>query len=123
MSAHSDVYEQTYVANDERGREVDTLLGHEPESVLVNQVAVLDTANACFDGVPCALRCEAVRRDERSSLQSPDISFRVPLRTELSRRTMLRTVSQIALISATVNCELSSLSVNEATPPELQILM
>ena len=35
----------------------------------------------------------------------------------------MRTVSQIALISGTVNCALSSLSVMEWTPPLEQILM
>lgn len=114
-------YLWAYVADDKCRGEVDALLGHEAECLLVNQVSVFDAADTRLDGISSALRGEAVRSDQRAALRAQSAACQ-----EVSHRgrlAMLRTVSQIALISATVNWELSSLSVRDATPPELQILM
>ena len=67
---NSECKARTYVAYDQGRCEVYTLLSHEFQGRLVNQVAMLDPADTRFHSVPSALRGETMGRDEGYALWS-----------------------------------------------------
>ena len=71
----------THIADDQSGSQVDTLLGHQSESVLVDQVAMLDPSDPPFNRIPGSFRGEAMSCDQSAALSYTSAgTSRAPLR-------------------------------------------
>lgn len=91
-------------------------LRHEPQGIIAQESSMLDTSYPTLDSVPRSVVGIAMGCNKSASLK------RNQYHSHHQWLTIIRTVSQTALISGTVNWLPVNLSVGDSTPPEVQIL-